>query len=88
MTDLVYVKTDEVMTDSITVTKSFNKQHVKVIRAIENLQKGLAKSGDTHMFVKTWYKNPQNGERYAKYLMNRDGFTLLVMGFNGKKALE
>lgn len=40
------------------------------------------------MFIKTWYKHPQNGERYAKYLMNRDGFSLLVMGFTGKKALE
>ena len=40
------------------------------------------------MFVKTWYKHPQNGERYIKYLMNRDGFSLLVMGFTGKKAMD
>lgn len=88
MNELVYLKTEEAMTDSLTVAESFGKQHTKVIRAIENLIEGLPKNGDTPLFVKTWYKHPQNGERYPKYLMNRDGFSLLVMGFTGKKALE
>lgn len=88
MNELVYLKTEEAMTDSLTVAESFGKQHTKVIRAIENLMEGLPKNGDTPLFVKTWYKHPQNGERYPKYLMNRDGFSLLVMGFTGKKALE
>ena len=88
MNDLVYLKTEEAMTDSLTVAESFGKRHDNVMAAIEKLVGGLPKSKDTPMFVKTWYKHPQNGERYAKYLMNRDGFSLLVMGFNGKKALE
>ena len=88
MNELVYLKKDDAFTDSLTVAESFGKQHTKVIRAIENLIVGLPKNGDTPMFIKTWYKHPQNGERYAKYLMNRDGFSLLVMGFTGKKALE
>ena len=28
------------------------------------------------------------GKSYKEYFMNRDGFSLLVMGFTGKKALE
>lgn len=88
MNDLVYLKRNDAFTDSLTVAESFGKQHTKVIRAIENLIEGLPKNGDTPIFIKTWYKHPQNGERYAKYLMNRDGFSLLVMGFTGKKALE
>lgn len=47
MNDLVYLKTDEALTDSLMVAESFNKQHTKVIRAIENLVEGLPKNGDT-----------------------------------------
>lgn len=88
MNDLVYLKNEQAITDSLTVAEMFEKEHTKVMRAIENLIGGLPKNGDTHLFEKTWYKHPQNGERYSKYLMNRDGFSLLVMGFTGKKALE
>ena len=40
------------------------------------------------MFYKTTYINKQNGQKYTEYLMNRDGFAILVMGFTGAKALE
>ena len=33
------------------------------------------------------YIHPQNKREYHKYLMNRDGFTLLAMGFTGQEAL-
>ena len=38
------------------------------------------------MFYETTYEN--RGKQYPMYLMNRDGFSLLVMGFTGKDALE
>ncbi|WP_267878770.1 Rha family transcriptional regulator [Oleidesulfovibrio alaskensis] len=31
--------------------------------------------------------HPQNGQEYRMFLMDRDGFSLLVMGFTGNKAL-
>lgn len=34
------------------------------------------------------YINEQNGQTYPMFLMNRDGFSLLVMGFTGKKAMQ
>ena len=40
------------------------------------------------MFYETTYHNEQNGQDYKMYLMNRDGFSLLVMGFTGTEALE
>lgn len=40
------------------------------------------------MFIKSSYTHPQNKQTYSLYLMNRDGFSLLVMGFTGKTALE
>lgn len=89
MNDLVFLKKDEALTDSLMVAEKFHKRHDRVLRAIENLIKGLPKNGDTpKMFFKTWYTHEQNGERYSKYLMNRDGFSLLVMGFTGKEALK
>lgn len=39
------------------------------------------------MFHTGTYK-ADNGHTYRKVYMNRDGFSLLVMGFTGKKALE
>ena len=89
MNELVYLKNEQALTDSLMVAEMFGKEHRNVIRAIETLLEGIAKNEQTPpLFIKTWYKHPQNGERYPKYLMNRDGFSLLVMGFTGKKALE
>ena len=88
MEELVFLKNEDALTDSLIVAEAFGKDHRKVLRAIDNLVGGLPKNGHTPMFIKTWYKHPQNGERYPKYLMNRDGFSLLVMGFTGKKALD
>ena len=39
------------------------------------------------MFQISQYTNSR-GRNYDQYLMNRDGFSLLAMGFTGKKALE
>lgn len=46
-----------------------------------------SKSHLSKMFRKTTYKDNGNRTR-PMYLMNRDGFTLLAMGFTGKEALE
>jgi Rha family phage regulatory protein len=75
---------------SLQVATDFHKRHDRVLRSIENLLGGLPKNGETpgKMFFKSTYRNEQNGEDYPMYFMNRDGFSLLVMGFTGKKALE
>ena len=39
------------------------------------------------MFSESTYLNEQNKEQ-PMFIMNQDGFTLLAMGFNGKKAME
>ena len=41
----------------------------------------------TQMFSETSYR-AGTGKAYKEYFMNRDGFSLLVMGFTGKRALE
>ena len=87
MNDLVSIKNDEAVCTSLQIAEKFGKRHDHVVRDIENLLEGIPKSGETY-FQKSSYKNEQNGQEYPMYYMNRDGFSLLVMGFKGKKALE
>lgn len=86
---LVEVKNNQVVTTSRQVAECFSKQHRNVIRAIQNLVEGVLKIEHTpQMFFLTSYTNEQNGQEYPEYYMNRDGFSLLVMGFTGQKAIE
>lgn len=88
---LVDVVNNEIVVSSLQIAERFNKEHYHIMRDIKNLIKdmGVSKIGDTpKMFEKTTYINEQNKQEYPMYLMNRDGFSLLVMGFTGKEALE
>lgn len=72
---------------SLQVAEDFEKEHRNVVQAIEELKKGVAeKSAD--LFIESSYQHPQNKQTYKCYNLTRDGFSLLVMGFTGKKALE
>lgn len=91
-------KDGQVLVSSRDVAKHFNKKHSEVIYAIEGRigkdgtvkNNGILMSGNSQlsqMFIKTEYKDSMNRMKY-KYLMNRDGFSLLCMGFTGQEALE
>lgn len=85
--NLVKIKNNQVVVSSRQVAKDFNKEHSKVIREINKIM-GIANFGDTpKMFFESTYINEQNKQSYKEYLMNRDGFCLLVMGFTGMQAL-
>lgn len=89
MSELVFMNNDRIVTSSRNVARDFDKRHDHVIRDIENVILGLPKNGEAQqMFYETYYTHEQNKQVYRKFLMNRDGFTLLVMGFTGKKAME
>lgn len=89
MTDIILsTQNGEPVASSLQIAESFEKRHDHVMRGIEDILRGLPKNGDTPMFYKTEYTHEQNGQTYPMYLMNRDGFSLLVMGFTGKAALE
>lgn len=85
MNSLVIMKNKQAVTSSLQVAETFKKEHRNVLRDIG----GLLKNEHTQqMFAKDNYVNEQNGQKYPMYYMNRDGFTLLVMGYTGSKALE
>lgn len=89
MNDIILsMQNGEPVVSSRQIAESFEKRHDHVMRDIEDIMRGLPKNGDTPMFYKTEYVHEQNGQSYPMYLMNRDGFTLLAMGFTGKAALE
>lgn len=88
MNELVFKgANDQVLTNSLLVAEKFGKEHKHVLDAIRELIKGCAENSADPMFAETTYINEQNGQEYPMFIMNRDGFTLLAMGFNGKKAL-
>jgi len=86
MNNLVEIKNNQVVVDSRSVAKNFNKEHRNVVRDIENLvRKDVLKI--EHMFQQVELPDSY-GRMQKSYYMNRDGFSLLVMGFTGKEAIE
>jgi Rha family phage regulatory protein len=75
---------------SLQVAKDFGKNHRDVVRAIENLIDGIrsAQNCAHPLFIESSYSHPQNKQTYKCYDITRDGFSLLVMGFTGKEALD
>lgn len=71
------------VTTSLIVAEIFEKNHKDVLESISNL---VAENSAAKFFHKTTYEN--RGKQYPMYYMNRDGFSLLVMGFTGEKALK
>lgn len=69
---------------SVEVARHFEKQHKYVLQTIHDL--AAENSAAKNMFIESTYEN--RGKQYPQYLITRDGFSLLVMGFTGKKALE
>lgn len=67
------------------IAEDFEKRHDHVMRDIDAIKKDVPNFGE--MFFETTAPDSYGREQRV-YLMNRDGFTLLAMGFTGKAALE
>ena len=81
---LVQIENNQVVVSSRQIAKDFEKQHKHVLDSIRDIL--AAENSATKFFYESTYDN--RGKEYPEYLMNRDGFSLLVMGFTGSKALE
>lgn len=85
MNDIILsTQNGEPVASSRDVAKRFGKEHKNVMQAVANLvaENSAAKS----MFHPATFEN--RGKKYPLYLMNRDGFPLLAMGFTGKEAVQ
>ena len=100
MNELVFRgQNDQVCTSSFKVAEFFEKNHPDVVRAIDRLRDKLqstdfqcdAKMSSEIIFEEHFEDIPQpnGGTKKGKYfIMNKDAFTLLAMGFTGKRVLE
>ena len=67
------------------VAEVFEKEHNIVMRSIRDLVCGDDFSRCN--FAQSTYMSDR-GKEYPEYLMTRDGFTILAMGFTGSKAMQ
>ena len=84
---------------SMDIARVFEKRHDDVLKAIRNIiidLKAIGTSNDILNFAEvvriSKTTNPKNGKpvnrKIPMYNLTRDGFSLLAMGFTGKKALK
>lgn len=86
MSDITLFNQDgRILASSREVAEKFSKQNKHVNETIRKLM--AENSTVKNMFLETTYMSDR-GRREIEFLMDRDGFSLLVMGFTGKKALE
>ena len=79
----LYERNGKAFCSSRQVAEEFGKRHDNVLRDIENLD--CSKEFRLLNFEESTYLNEQN-KKQPQYLMTKDGFTFLVMGYRGKKA--
>ncbi len=85
----VAVKDGKVVTTSLKIAEVFGKQHKDVLKAIRNLECPEDFSQRNFALTSISVPQPNGGTReIPMYEITRDGFTLLVMGFTGDKAME
>lgn len=79
---------DEVLVvSSRQIAEDFEKLHKNILRDIETLKEQIQPAQNwAGYFIPSEYRDAK-GEMRKEYLLTRDGFSLLVMGFTGEKAL-
>lgn len=73
-------------TTSLEVAKFFGKRHTDVLRDVNNFSANCPKEFSQRNFASAEYTDEQ-GKPRPMFILYRDGFMLLVMGYTGKKAL-
>jgi len=87
MDDLIKIKEvdGKLITTSLNVGHVFTKEHKNVLRTIDGLK--MSNEFRALNFELTDYID-KNGDKQRKYLMTRDGWTILVMGFKDENAMK
>jgi Rha family phage regulatory protein len=75
---------EQLWTTSLDLAEKFGKNHDKICRDIKNLN--CSAGFNVANFGEIFYTDSR-GRQQSAYEMTRDGFTLLAMGFTGKKAI-
>jgi len=81
---------DTARVDSLFVAGFFEKEHKNILRDIAKItdsKSGLSEEFGRLNFEQSSYINSQN-KKQPCYIMTRDGFTMLVMGYTGQRAMR
>ena len=81
----IQVVHNRITTTSLAIANTFGKRHDNVLRDILNLD--IPDEFNRLNFEAVEYTDAK-GEKRPMYLITRDGFTILAMGFTGKRAME
>lgn len=84
MSELVSIVNNQAVVSSRQVAEHFGKEHKNVLASIRDIL--VAENSATKFFLES--NHEYRGQKFPEYLMNRDGFSLLVMGFTGREALQ
>lgn len=88
--ELVFVASNEPVTDSFMVAQAFGKLSKNVVRDIERTIEACPPEFDTKLNFELCYKNNdlQNGKPQKFYRLRKDGLMLLVMSYTKKEAMR
>lgn len=78
-------KIETTVVSSLDVAETFGKRHDNVLKDIRELD--CSDEFRLLNFEESTYLNSQN-KKQPMYYMTRDGFAILVMGYNGEKAMR
>ncbi|MCM1237251.1 MAG: Rha family transcriptional regulator, partial [Ruminococcus flavefaciens] len=78
-------KREQIVVSSRDIAETFEKRHADVLRDIENLN--CSAKFTERNFALSSYKD-SSGKSNKEYLLTRDGFTIVAMGYNGEKAMR
>ncbi|MEC0497193.1 Rha family transcriptional regulator [Bacillus glycinifermentans] len=84
---LVFIKENTAVTDSLTIAEMFGKRHDHVLRDIENQMVLAGEEFSAPNFGESTYTN-ERGRTYPKYDLTEEAFTLVVFGYNTKEAVQ
>ena len=75
------------ITTSVLVAEKFGKEHKNVMRDIREIMNKRSAQNWAQFYYSTTYMDSMN-RKQEMIAMNRDGFSLLVMGFTGEEAMN
>ncbi len=85
MNDLVVLVGGVPMVDSVLVAKKFGKDHRHILDAVRRLESEVPEFWRANFSASNYQLR---GKDYDCYIMTRDGFAMIAMGFTGSKALQ
>ena len=76
---------ERTVVSSLDIAETFGKEHRRVLQDIREI--GCSEEFRLHNFVQSSYENSQ-GKQQPMFLVTRDGFVVLAMGYTGELAMR